>query len=1490
MDSTLWVGPPHDSDRYRLAEVIRRGSEGIVYSAGAQVSATGWETVAIKMMPPRPGDDDGVPWGHHANLISGLNIPGLVRVRDTFSGYKPHPAGTAEPTEGLPHQREPDPSGMHRYIVMDHVDGMTLAEWTQQHPETDARARLGQLATVAEALDALHARPAPVAHGDVTPANIIRRPDGGTVLVDFGLLQTADGSRTGRTRRYSAPELRGDHDAVASPATDRFGFAAVVAHVLLGATPPAADDHGPDLDLIETELRGSPITGHLPDLVACVLTALRAEPDARPPRLAGWLETLIDQVDAAAAVAREGWWTAALGTAVTDGLPPHLLTAMDHAAAGVPDLARHPVQGTWHQPGLAQRLARAAAILPRLTVPATDRVLVLGLVAVLEAGFQRTEHTLFGRVKSGPLPKPTSELGRIHAAKTGLDADRLLAWFVHLEAVEAYLQGPAVAADLASILAAVAPDLDGSEVPLAAGYLAECLRGAFRWGESMHEVVAVREFESMTGELVDVAGHRVAVLVKLLWQLALDTRLMAPELGLQLMDDDGDITAALADLDAARWTPFQGVLDLKLTCASGPIDNAIRDLVDAVNADLLAHNQAGGLLHQTKAPLAVVTTRLVAAKDAYRLPHLKFEISAAETYELLMGTQLYDNPMHAVREVYQNALDACLYRRYRERRRGNPDYQPAIEFRLTRSDTGAYLECRDNGVGMTHHELTEAFAKIGRRFRDLAEFRQEMDEDPTGEHEFRPISQFGIGVLSYFMIAETIELWTTRTARDGHTQQSLHVKIHGSGALFHVTPLQQRNPQDGTVLRLHLKPQFHELNALVVLVDIIRAPLVETRLHTADDVQHWRSGLLYDGRGYEVTPCLAFPELGVYFHEGQGWVLANGIPVGFGESSNDAPDGVTVSLDTRSAAVLSINRERLLTYDDAAVRALLRAGARQVAAWEDASTGWLADLFGTDGIAGSIAYRSLKDARRSVVFGSHEDGREPLVVDLRSVGFSHLDTDLQMPLPRVGNALRAARKRIATDPLAFDELPGLPDFDQRLAVLITAHRQQILSRGREDHEAMSSINHLARAGEVLGVPIGATVAYFWALRLFDRPDALFFFSAAGPRYANELTDMVRETWFSVAAKDVRELEGAAEGLKHRESDHARAIGELSPAAAAVHRRGTGPAHITHPSIDGQGKLATKGLRRSSRRIHGQLAARIGSYESLVPAIDIMWTAVERHQDIAGVLQTLQYDGGETWPSDPDWDVVRSCVEWMRRREVSGTTGELPPVSLAAFSHALGINTGRSHRDLPMGNVDASAWPTRRELSQDISVMPGLTAELTVDVRSLVTLAQDQRIPLGSAFARLSRYRPLVMHWHLPDELPDAVAERAPSPIELGVYEIEALSGIDPALGVDWRLRIIRHSVLAGLTVPETVDGSLELLRLGGEDTGPVEALAATFPRHLKFDDLLVLATQQFTPPIRDPQVIVELCAPVSRHPDRLPEKAQAWLTLGPIRLGPEPPE
>ncbi len=208
-----------------------------------------------------------------------------------------------------------------------------------------------------------------------------------------------------------------------------------------------------------------------------------------------------------------------------------------------------------------------------------------------------------------------------------------------------------------------------------------------------------------------------------------------------------------------------------------------------------------------------------------------FRFDEGAVQELLVGERLYRDPALAIRELYQNALDACRYRRAREqahaqrlgRSADSTGYKGEIEFTHGFTACGrAFLSCRDNGVGMGEEELTGVFAEAGARFADSAAYLAEKAEwaelpEPVS---VQPNSRFGIGVLSYFMLADEIKVSTCRLRKDGSPGRRLTVHITGPGQFFQVVEEQQTG-MPGTTVTLYLRDDAQDHSAAETLHSLL---------------------------------------------------------------------------------------------------------------------------------------------------------------------------------------------------------------------------------------------------------------------------------------------------------------------------------------------------------------------------------------------------------------------------------------------------------------------------------------------------------------------------------------------------------------------------------------------------------------------------------------------------------------------------------------------
>lgn len=199
-----------------------------------------------------------VQFAQEARTLASFNHPGIVSVNDIFEAN-----GTA-------------------YMVMEYVEGESLAKRMQRAGTLDEKTLRTLLDPILDALEVIHARG--VLHRDIKPANIYLQEDGKSVVLDFGNSRDTQGSKKGSfngaftpgfapTEQYSTNIRQG-------PWTDIYGLGATLYIALSGIVPPEAPDRAvsdkyrPAHEVVEGKYSAT--------LLAAIDRALAVDPKHRP--------------------------------------------------------------------------------------------------------------------------------------------------------------------------------------------------------------------------------------------------------------------------------------------------------------------------------------------------------------------------------------------------------------------------------------------------------------------------------------------------------------------------------------------------------------------------------------------------------------------------------------------------------------------------------------------------------------------------------------------------------------------------------------------------------------------------------------------------------------------------------------------------------------------------------------------------------------------------------------------------------------------------------------------------------------------------------------------------------------------------------------------------------------------------------------------------------------------------------------------------------
>ncbi len=189
---------------------------------------------------------------------------------------------------------------------------------------------------------------------------------------------------------------------------------------------------------------------------------------------------------------------------------------------------------------------------------------------------------------------------------------------------------------------------------------------------------------------------------------------------------------------------------------------------------------------------------------------MRFTLNQSKILELLMGKQLYKDEFLCLRELYQNALDAtkCMIA-YNSAQGVTETYK--IEFGIGEDSFGEvkrrYIYCLDHGTGMNEYIINNFLLHIGNSYYRSGDFSK---KNTAWGFEVNPTSQFGIGILSGYMIADKIGV-TSVYYENGAAESFILEGINDH--FYHINPSKldiESIGKHGTMIKLYLKNEFSE--------------------------------------------------------------------------------------------------------------------------------------------------------------------------------------------------------------------------------------------------------------------------------------------------------------------------------------------------------------------------------------------------------------------------------------------------------------------------------------------------------------------------------------------------------------------------------------------------------------------------------------------------------------------------------------------------------
>lgn len=212
-----YVGKRLDG-RYEIQEIIGVGGMAVVYKAYDNIDD---RTVAVKILKEEflQNEEFRRRFKNESKAIAVLSHPNIVKVFDVSFGDRL------------------------QYIVMEHVEGITLKEYIEQQKVVSWKEAVHFVTQILRALQ--HAHDKGIIHRDIKPQNIMLLPNGNIKVTDFGIARfsrsetrTMTESAIGSVHYISPEQARGE---ITDDKADLYSVGVVLYEMLTGQLPFQSD-------------------------------------------------------------------------------------------------------------------------------------------------------------------------------------------------------------------------------------------------------------------------------------------------------------------------------------------------------------------------------------------------------------------------------------------------------------------------------------------------------------------------------------------------------------------------------------------------------------------------------------------------------------------------------------------------------------------------------------------------------------------------------------------------------------------------------------------------------------------------------------------------------------------------------------------------------------------------------------------------------------------------------------------------------------------------------------------------------------------------------------------------------------------------------------------------------------------------------------------------------------------------------------------------
>jgi len=193
-----------------------------------------------------------------------------------------------------------------------------------------------------------------------------------------------------------------------------------------------------------------------------------------------------------------------------------------------------------------------------------------------------------------------------------------------------------------------------------------------------------------------------------------------------------------------------GTIQIKISCSNFIIHQALKH--HETRMQMLLHKINGQV-----SPRFLFSEIIYEIEpQGYKPLDMKFTVDSMAALQLFTGNRLYSDKRVFLRELIQNAVDACNLKKIY-----NNNYNPTISIEFDKNIR--FIKFRDNGIGMDQQWIEKYFLKIGISFYQSGDIKT-LNQNHL---DFNFISKFGIGFLSSFLVSDRIVIKTRKKDSPG---------------------------------------------------------------------------------------------------------------------------------------------------------------------------------------------------------------------------------------------------------------------------------------------------------------------------------------------------------------------------------------------------------------------------------------------------------------------------------------------------------------------------------------------------------------------------------------------------------------------------------------------------------------------------------------------------------------------------------------------------